>query len=521
MNVLLITPETYHPSSKVEVDVCIIGSGAGGSIAAAKIVNKGYSVVILEKGPHVNQSDFTQRQKEIVPRLYEGSGAQATDDLSMAILQGSVYGGSTTINWMTSLATPDYVLDQWVNQFKLNEYDLGSLQRHSKEVSERLRVHRVDESSHNPQNLMLLKGSEKLGFHAYTSYNNSVNCIGCGHCGLGCTYNAKQDMRLTYLQDALSQGIDIFTSTKASKIKYKSSSKQVIHAVITLENDRVITFEVHTRKTIVSASAIATPLLLQKSKLTAGGTVGKHLQLHPVSGVFGIFEDKMYPTSGIPQSVVVDEYLNMDGNGYGFWLETPDLEPFLAGAYYPGMGIERREELKQLNNMGVIITLVRDGANGKSTVSNGEVRWRRGFNLQNGSFSLGLVPSIRYKISKPDLKHLLKGLEVSVKIALASGAKRVQTVHNQKTDITNPVDAKIIHSLPSGPNQLGMFSAHPTGTSRMGKDSKSSVVDQTCEMHNYPGVFVMDGSIVPTAPGVNPMITILSMVSRAIEIGEW
>ena len=58
-----------------------------------------------------------------------------------------------------------------------------------------------------------------------------------------------------------------------------------------------------------------------------------------------------------------------------------------------------------------------------------------------------------------------------------------------------------------------MFSAHPMGTARMGKDKRVSVVDETMQMHHHPGIYVMDSSVLPTAPGVNPMITILGAVS--------
>ena len=103
---------------------------------------------------------------------------------------------------------------------------------------------------------------------------------------------------------------------------------------------------------------------------------------------------------------------------------------------------------------------------------------------------------------------------------LAAGAKETYTMHTQSTEMKTPTDIEKIHKLKSGPNQLSLFSAHPLGTARLGTDPKKSVVGPTLEMHDYPGIYIADGSIIPTALGVNPMITILSTISRGFELNN-
>jgi choline dehydrogenase-like flavoprotein len=173
--------------------------------------------------------------------------------------------------------------------------------------------------------------------------------------------------------------------------------------------------------------------------------------------------------------------------------------------------------MRNMRRMGMIITLVRDGADKRS---NGEVRWRRGLNTQSGHLSISKVPSIRYRLSPTDKEHLHQGMEAAIAFHFAAGARDVLTMHNRHQTLTSPDQIPQLRRLASGPNQLSMFSAHPTGTARMGKDRQSSVVDETMEMHHHPGIYVMDGSALPTAPGVNPMITILATVSRALELGD-
>ncbi len=519
---MIIQPFEYKGPSSLDTDILIIGSGCGGAIAAAKLSEKGFKITIVEEGPYVTQKDFNQNSRELVPKMYRRGGGLATDDLSIRILLGSTFGGTTTINWMTSLRTPDFVLDQWKDQFGLTDYGPSDMKPHFTSVEKRLSVHKINDLDHSRQNRIILDGGKALGIHSEASSNNSIDCIGCGTCGLGCPYNAKQDMRLTYLRDALKNGITVYTSTKAEKIHYEDKNNQLTTVTMKGGDWKIPnqTISITSKKVIVAASAIHTPLLLQKSGLTKGKLVGKHLQLHPVTASTGQYDDYIDPTYGIPQSTTSEEYHDLDGNGYGFWLEVPDLEPFLAAVNYPGIGKQRREDLKVLRKSGVIIILTRDGANGKSTISNGEVRWRRGFNYQNGSFNLRSIPSIRYKLSKEDKYHMIKGLENSIEMQFAAGAKRVLTLHSEYTELNKPEDSKRIWDLRNGPNEISLFSAHPTGTARMGVDPKLSVVNNTAEMHHYPGVYVMDGSVLPTAPGVNPMITILATISRAIELAN-
>ncbi len=502
-----------------EADVCIVGSGAGGAIAAAKIASSGRRVLLLEEGSRVQQEDLNPDATRLVPLMYRRAGGLGTDDMSIRILQGRVLGGSCTINWMTCLRTPDMVLDEWANRFGLEEYRPGEMAPHFEAVEQRLSVHAIPEEHHNSQNRIILVGARKLGVQAEASANNSVDCIGCGTCGLGCPYDAKQDMRLTYLADAQTHDTTILTGVRAERIHYLSPSQHRVEASILSDESSTIErkLEVTCTQVVVAASAIGTPLLLQHSRLNGSSLLGKYLHLHPVTATAGIYEEILDPTYGIPQSTVCEHYSNLNGEGYGFRLEVPDVEPFLAGVNFPGVGRSRRDGMRNMRRMGMIIALLRDGADRRS---NGEVCWRRGLNVQSGHLSISKVPSIRYRLSPTDREHLQQGMETAVAFHFAAGAREVLTLHNRHQTLTSPSQIPQLRNLASGPNQLSMFSAHPTGTARMGKDRRFGVVDETMQMHHHPGIYVMDGSVLPTAPGVNPMITILATVSRALELGD-
>jgi choline dehydrogenase-like flavoprotein len=69
-------------------DVCVIGSGAGGAVAAAELASAGLDVVVLEQGHHWTAADFTQRENQMLPRLFEEAGMRQTADGSIIVLQG-------------------------------------------------------------------------------------------------------------------------------------------------------------------------------------------------------------------------------------------------------------------------------------------------------------------------------------------------------------------------------------------------------------------------------------------------
>src|SRR5262245_29618077 len=98
---------------KLTVEVCVIGSGAGGAVTAATLAAAGREVLVVEEGEHRTRKDFTMREDVAFAHLYQEAAARATSDLGIAILQGRAVGGTTVVNWTTSFRTPDEVLEHW------------------------------------------------------------------------------------------------------------------------------------------------------------------------------------------------------------------------------------------------------------------------------------------------------------------------------------------------------------------------------------------------------------------------
>jgi hypothetical protein len=85
-----------------EIDVVVVGSGAGGAVAAAQLAQDGYRVIVVENGNHYEQEDITLDQKDALHNMYDARGAFLSEDNSVSFLAGNVFGGGTTVNWSAS-----------------------------------------------------------------------------------------------------------------------------------------------------------------------------------------------------------------------------------------------------------------------------------------------------------------------------------------------------------------------------------------------------------------------------------
>jgi choline dehydrogenase-like flavoprotein len=502
-----LTPFTIADSSVLKADVVVIGSGAGGAVAAARLAEDGHDVLIVEAGGLKSGPEFDENESRLYRALYAEQGHRATDDLGVSIVQGTGVGGGTTVNWMVMLRTPEWVLDEWATYHGTEGMRAADLQRWFEKVEEETHTRTVPDDAHSPSNQVILSSAAALGWSAFPARINAKGCVRTGFCGYGCRVGAKQDGLRTYLPRAQTAEARLLTNARATRIELIEREGSFPKKRVTLRHSppghvagEVV---VEAPVVIVAAGAVETPALLQRSDL-AGEAVGKFLRLHPTTGAVGVYPHEMYGAGGIPLSAVCDQFLQIDPAGYGSWIESVPIHPALTAASMPGIGARHRETMMQFSNLGTLIVLTRDGAN--RGVSNGEVRAR-----DDGSVS------IRYALDPADARHMEAGLVAAARLHFAAGATEVRSGHSHPVVITNPGDAEQLKGRHVGANEIALFSAHVNGTCRMGSSRRSAGCDPNGEVFGAPGVFVADGSLMPTAPGVNPQETIMVLASVVAE----
>ncbi len=485
----------------LRADAVVIGTGAGGATAAARLAEAGLDVIIVESGELVHGAGFDEREGAMFERLYADGGLRTTDDLGVSMVQGVTVGGSTTVNWMIMLRTPDWVLDEWTRVHGAQGMSSAEMKSVFARVEQDLHARLVPDDAHSPNNRIILDGASKLGWSAKSAVINARNCIRTGFCGYGCRSGAKQGTLETYLPRALNAGARLVTQARAMRIESVErggafpKKRVVIRHTPTSGRSQDVAIEA--KVVVLAAGAVETPVLLQNSGL-GGGAVGKYLRLHPTTGLLARFDREIYAAGGMPLTSMCDEFHQMDANGYGVWIETPPMHPALAATACPGIGAAHRERMLSFRNTGTLIVLTRDGADRGQ--SNGEVRARR-----DGSVS------IKYEMGRTDRAHALAGLEAAAQLHFAAGAKEVISGHSRPVILRSPSEISRLRERPMGPNDIPFFSAHVNGTCRLGKDARTAGTDPHGERFGAPGVFVADGSLLPTAPGVNPQETIYAL----------
>lgn len=478
--------------------VCVIGSGAGGAVVAAQLAEAGHDVIVLEEGGLFTSADFTDDEAELSPLLYADGGARATDDLSIVLLQGRSVGGGTTVNWMMTLRPQPWVLHEWEHVHGIELLSARALTPALEQVERTIRARPVAPDAHSPANRIILDGAAALRWQTLQARINADGCIRSGSCALGCRWGAKQSAGAVFLPRAIRAGARLISDARADRIEIAERGGNAPFKRVNAHNSRGRSFTVEAPVVVVAAGAVGTPVLLEKSGLGGGG-VGRWLRLHPTTGVFGMYEREIYAAAGVPQSAVCSEYLR-GSDGYGFWIECPPLRPGLAAAALPGFGEQHAAVMRKFPHIGPLIVLTRDGA--ETQRSSGDVRVDRAGRTR-----------IRYRLSRADRRTLVAGVQAAARLQLAAGAELALSLHTGGTPVRTERDVQALKLRDYRPNTISLFSAHVNGTCRMGHDARTSGCTPEGQRHGVRGLYVADGSLLPTAPGVNPQVTIMALAS--------
>jgi choline dehydrogenase-like flavoprotein len=486
-----------EPNLAIECDFCVVGSGAGGSIAAAVLSDAGARVVIVEEGGHFTRKDFNMQESWAYPALYQDQGNRATDDLSIMILQGRAVGGGTTVNWTSSFRTPDATLALWAERHGVVGLDAATLAPHFEAVEQRLSIREGNPDDVNANNRKLLEGARKLGWQPELIRRSVKGCARLGYCGMGCPIDAKQSALITYVPDALAGGATLFTNARAKLVESdRGRAKAVVCEVRDSANDprSKHRFVVYARRGVVLAGgAINTPALLLRSKIGRDAVVGQRTFLHPTVPLVALYDEPIEAFYGAPQSVSCRHFADR-GDRVGYLLETPPVHPMLAAVTLPGFGANHRGFMERLAYAQATIALLIDGHHnddgGRVTADiDGRIR-----------LSYRLSPSLR-EAATDAIKNMAR-------LQLAAGAREVVTLHEDPLSIRTEADLSKIDAAPFAPNRHALFSAHQMGGCRMGEDPVHSVVNSRGRHHDIENLWIVDGSIFPTSLGVNPQLSI-------------
>lgn len=484
-----------------DADVCIVGSGAGGAVTAAVLAAAGKSVILVEEGGYYTSDEFTTRERDMMPRLYQEGGQRVTADAGISILQGRAVGGTTVVNWTTSFRTPQDVVEHWAKKHAVGGFGYQDLVPHWDWIEKRLGIAKVTPESMNPNNRVLYDGCKKLGWDVDTLKRNVHGCQQTGMCGLGCPVNAKRSMLVTMVPDAVDQGARVLFRARAMRFEMDGSRVRSLEGVLldaSGRNPTGKTFSVRAKRFIASGGAINSPALLLRSGIEDEGRVGRRTFLHPVVGSAGIYGEEIKPSMGAPQSAASHEFAHR-GDDIGYFIEAVPWYPALASAVLPGFGAEHAHGMTLAAHSALHVAITIDGFH--DDIVGGTVRLR-----PSG------LPVLDYPITDRQWDTFRHAQKKLAEMQLASGATTVLTLHDPPTAIASMRDLRRIDAARYEVGSVPIFSAHQMGGCTMGDEPATSVVrSQDLRHHRIENLHVVDGSVFPTSLGVNPQESIYGL----------
>ena len=501
-----IRPLAPLADTTYDCEVLVIGSGAGGGVMAGELAQAGHDVLVLEKGPYFDGTDFTQREADMLSQLYEARGALSTQDGGISLLAGACLGGGTTVNWAGAFRTPDYILEEWAREHEAPHFTSPAFQASLDAVTQALSVN-TGYARHNGQNQALRDGSARLGQATHLIARNEkglsdsdAHFQGLGYSSLGDAQGIKQGTLNTYLRTAVAHGARILPGTRALRVTTtagRATGAEAVHTTATGQQVRIV---VRARVVVVAGGALHTPALLLRSGLRHPH-LGQHLHLHPTVIVAARYPHAMHSWHGPSMSIVNDTYTRLHGTNYGVKLETPPTHPGLLAMVLPWRGGQQHRQLLQgADHLGSFIVLTRDRDGGRVSVD------------KHGT------PLIDYTLSDFDRANMLVGVQAAAAIHVAAGAHTVHLPHGTLPTLRasggvlqNPEVLAQLPQLGWRPNQFGLYSAHQMSTCRLGGQAATHPVRPNGETVEVRGLFVADGSAFPACSGVNPMLTIMAL----------
>jgi choline dehydrogenase-like flavoprotein len=493
-------------------EVCIIGSGPGGAIAAAALAEAGLNVLLVERGPFVPAEKNSFRVLEMSNKY---GYVETTSGYRTVLYQGNALGGGSIIFGAVAMKPQQFVFDEWREMTGVASINAETLEPHYKHVAEVMSVTRQSKSLENRPNAIVREMAQALGkpddlkvVNRYTS-----GCAGVGLCNFGCGVDMKGNMINSFLPLALKTGkLTVLTECEAEAIVGEQAGKGeddwTASGVAVLLRDhleggapRRVTLRAG--KIVVAAGAFfSSAILLRSPGFPRRESIGRKVYLQPHAQIFALFDETVtkpgviqtdgqyVPFNGVPAIYNFLGYLKE----YRFWWLASILYPASLASFVSHLPPPEHFEIMRHYHKTMSITLtVKDNPEKSHIV----LRDRRA--------------QLDFRESSEDIESFRRCFLLAAEAFLKVGARRVFLPLLRPPLIEKKDDLKKIENLKFTYNDLILYSDHTSSGNQFGMDARRGVTDSRGRVFGTKNLYVADSSLFPAAPGVNPSWTIMAL----------
>lgn len=501
---------------RLEADVVVVGSGAGGGVVASELARAGRRVLVVEAGPFVDEATMPRDELDAYGRLYLNYGLLSTWDGSITMLAGSGVGGGTLVNWMTCLDAPADVRAEWASEHGLDGLD-GAEWAEDVATIER-EIGPAPATLIPPKDELIRRGAAELGWDAEVTRRNATDCGDCGSCPFGCRRGSKRSGIRVHLADAVANGAVVLDRARVRSF-VTGAGGAVAGVIGTLAPaDPAVPigseprwFSVYASQVILAAGALRSPSILQESGLEHP-EVGRHLRIHPVPIVGALMDQPVDMWRSTMQAIRSLQFGQDEAARRRYVIESAPGHLGLLALVLPWEGSADHARLMgRARQFSPLIAVTRDGGEGRTRLTRAG-RVRIDYDLDD--------------LGKATLRHALVSM---ARLARAGGAREILAVGMPlaRHRVDGPDEAgrfaafeEGLRSMDFAPHRGTVASAHQMGTIRMGADPVSHVADERGRVRAdsrgsiVSGLYVADASTFPTGIGVNPMLSVMAMARR-------
>ncbi|VAW70895.1 hypothetical protein MNBD_GAMMA12-340 [hydrothermal vent metagenome] len=498
-------------------DVVVVGSGFGGAVSALRVAQAGKSVLVLERGKDYSALNFPRDMQDVNSVLWQYPNKPESRGLfdirffsDVGVTCSSGVGGGSLIYSNIHIRPDSSLFDspRWPN-----DINLDSLTPYYDKVAAMLDVSPIPQDVLLPKRDAFWKCANHLKVDAFDP-DQAVSwqkCQHCGECAFGCKHKAKNSLQDNYLQQAVDLGVEIQDESLVTIIEPTFKGYYVHYRDLT---NGGLKKQVKARRVILAAGTLGTNEILFRNR-------------------------DSYKTLG-DLSVTLGRGFSVNGDFLGTIQSAPTLaEPWLGPDVTSVMKFESSSgpitlALPTFNRAAQTLLASLGQRDGRFLRFIGPIIWRFLPTILPWAMGKGFLT----KPMDPPGPHAGPAEQFTNLFAMGrDNANGRLLFHKNQLDIEwNFYDENkaMIQSMLKVMNEIadfygGRFSpfvtwnmshkpytAHPLGGCLMADSIKEGVISSTGEVHDYPGLYVCDGAMIPTAIGYHPVMTITALAERNV-----